>query len=921
MKPFAGVLAAPLVLVLLVSLLFGGAVGPDSEPRCDDGLKAGGAAQAVNGSSNVDTSMKTLMAAGLKPHQAAGVVGNWQVEATAKVDPTAVNAWGFRGIAQWDKKDRWPQLERYAAAKGLKPTSLTVQIKFALWELGLNGDWTEEKPAYVKVGAALKKASSSDEAAKVIFDRYEIALDDSLPKRQGYARALAAKYAGGGRVAVPQGPVASGPMSPRGPPSGGVPAAGRAMADQIPVGGGASVAELKARLRAAAAWARAHGWEVIEFAQEDTNHPGYHMPGSDHNTGLAFDANWPGESGNNTPGEMKHWPAFKKYLKSVGLGAIYGNEPQHLNHVHVMPAGRPNDAVKSGGKVSAQPASGDESKRDASCPEPVAAVQDPAQCADGVLSAMSLGQRAGQLLMVGLQSGSSAESLSGVVKSGKAGGVVFLGGWDGTAAVRKEATALQKQAGKTRLLLAADQEGGQVWQVREGAKVPSALVQGKASVERRKSYGASIAKLLKQAGLNLNLAPVADTVPAAIGKKNAPIGKLDRQYGSDPKKVGGAVADVIGGMHAGGVSVTVKHFPGLGRVKANTDLSADDITDSTATTKDPHLAPFKAGIEAGAEVVMVSSARYPKLDKNNQAVFSTKIINGLLRKKLGHSGLVITDDVGAAKALSGTPVAERATRFIAAGGDVVLTARRGDVAVMHQALVAKAKSDKGFKTKLTDAARRVLKTKANRGLLKCPKGTESATQSWSEFGQSSEDIACSPGTRDVGVHDGYFKGKKVRIRLCAVKGFKSSAVESGGDKYDVGGSTYGIKGAKGEVLVNSRMSSGYSGLFAAAKKAKVKLSAFSSFRSMARQRALWEERGCATKQAACLLKDGSLNTAKPGNSFHQTGLAVDFVGSEQRGTKVFKWLSKNAAAHGLGNFPKEPWHWDPSWWGNRKGGF
>ena len=83
-----------------------------------------------------------------------------------------------------------------------------------------------------------------------------------------------------------------------------------------------------------------------------------------------------------------------------------------------------------------------------------------------------------------------------------------------------------------------------------------------------------------------------------------------------------AVRAVVAGLTQAGVTATVKHFPGLGRVTGNTDVTSQGITDETTTPTDAYLEPFRAGIEAGAGLVMVSSARYPKVDPANQAVFS-----------------------------------------------------------------------------------------------------------------------------------------------------------------------------------------------------------------------------------------------------------------------------------------------------------
>src|SRR5699024_11990153 len=115
-----------------------------------------------------------------------------------------------------------------------------------------------------------------------------------------------------------------------------------------------------------------------------------------------------------------------------------------------------------------------------------------------------------------------------------------------------------------------------------------------------------------------------------------------------------------------------KHFPGIGRITGNTDVSTTGITDSVMTRHDSYLQPFRAGIRSGADMVMIGFARYPKIDATNQAAFSSTIISGMLRGDLKFDGLIISDDLNAA-AVRHVPVGQRAVRFIAAGGDMALT--------------------------------------------------------------------------------------------------------------------------------------------------------------------------------------------------------------------------------------------------------
>ncbi|GMA20523.1 glycoside hydrolase family 3 N-terminal domain-containing protein [Arsenicicoccus piscis] len=115
---------------------------------------------------------------------------------------------------------------------------------------------------------------------------------------------------------------------------------------------------------------------------------------------------------------------------------------------------------------------------------------------------------------------------------------------------------------------------------------------------------------------------------------------------------------------------------------------------------------------------MVSSARYPKIDPDNQAVFSPKVIQGALRQGLGYDGVVTTDDV-AAVALQGTPAGQRATRFVASGGDLLVVGQVGLARPMASALVAKAAADPAFAAKVTASATRIVTLKTTLGLTPC----------------------------------------------------------------------------------------------------------------------------------------------------------------------------------------------------------
>ena len=352
-----------------------------------------------------------------------------------------------------------------------------------------------------------------------------------------------------------------------------------------------------------------------------------------------------------------------------------------------------------------------------------AKTQPPAGCVDRTLAQLTRTQRIGQLLMIGVPLG-DPESVATELGRTPVGGV-FLADRSTSSLSTVKAEIAQLQAGaKNRsgvaLQIAVDQEGGYVQSLRgdDFPSIPAAVEQGEQSTEELSANTADWAARLVEAGVTLDLAPVADVVPAGTADGNPPIGQQDRQYGSTPEGVSESVVTVLKSMLDQKLGTTVKHFPGLGRVSANTDTSTDAVDDQT-TADDPALQPFRDAIAAKTTAVMISSARYPQLDPDNIAAFSRPIITDLLRQQLKFNGLIISDDLGNAVAANSSPVGQRAVEFVRAGGDMVLTVDSGDATAMTAALTAAAAADPEFRAQVDTAARQVLRSKQSVGLLDC----------------------------------------------------------------------------------------------------------------------------------------------------------------------------------------------------------
>lgn len=358
-------------------------------------------------------------------------------------------------------------------------------------------------------------------------------------------------------------------------------------------------------------------------------------------------------------------------------------------------------------------------------PAPVPSPSPAASCATRVFDRMTEAQRVGQLFLAGLptQGGPGAE-LTDAIRAAHLGSVLFVGDTGaGVAAVRSMTSAVQRLAGGNagvRFFVAANQEGGQI-QPLSGpgfSAMPSAVTQGTTPVAALTRDARTWGRQLAAAGVNLNLAPVLDVVPPGTASQNAPIGQLDREYGDNPGTVISHGVAFIDGMRAAGVATTAKHFPGLGRVRGNTDFTAN-VVDSVTTANDPYLSTYRAAVDAGVPFVMVALASYTKIDAGHLAVFSRTIVTGLLRDGMDFHGVIVSDDLGAAAAIAGIPPAARAIDFLAAGGDMITSQTASAAVAMDQAVLRKAAEDARFRGVVSDAVLKILVNKGDYGLLPC----------------------------------------------------------------------------------------------------------------------------------------------------------------------------------------------------------
>ncbi|NXY93930.1 glycoside hydrolase family 3 protein [Streptomyces sp. BR123] len=271
------------------------------------------------------------------------------------------------------------------------------------------------------------------------------------------------------------------------------------------------------------------------------------------------------------------------------------------------------------------------------------------------------------------------------------------------------ALTAQLRAERDEVLVAIDEEGGDVTrlEVRGGSSFPGNLALGAVDdTGLTRSVARELGRRLAECGVNLNWAPSADV---NSNPDNPVIGV--RSFGADTGLAARHTAAYVEGLQAAGVAACTKHFPGHGDTSVDSHHALPRIDVDLQTLAVRELVPFRAAIEAGTKAVMSAHILVPALDPARPATLSPQILTGLLRKELGHEGLIVTDGMEM-HAIAGTYGIERGSVLaIAAGADAICVggglADEATVIRLRDALVTAVREGTLPEERLADAAARV----------------------------------------------------------------------------------------------------------------------------------------------------------------------------------------------------------------------
>ena len=257
-----------------------------------------------------------------------------------------------------------------------------------------------------------------------------------------------------------------------------------------------------------------------------------------------------------------------------------------------------------------------------------------------------------------------------------AGVVIFRENVVTPSQVRDLNLSIREACPSGQVLSAVDQEGWRVARLREGVpQLPPMRTLGEMEdPERIRTAGRDLGRALRQMGFDIDFAPVLDVDSNAA---NPIIG--DRSFSSDPLKVGPMAMAFAQGLLEEGIIPCGKHFPGHGATDLDSHLDLPFVHADRETLENRELLPFRHAISAGIPLLMTAHVVYPAWDDKSPATLSRAIITGLLRERLGFSGLVLSDDL-LMKAVAKEGVVKAALAALDAGCDGLLVLRNGRAA-------------------------------------------------------------------------------------------------------------------------------------------------------------------------------------------------------------------------------------------------
>lgn len=317
---------------------------------------------------------------------------------------------------------------------------------------------------------------------------------------------------------------------------------------------------------------------------------------------------------------------------------------------------------------------------------------------------LSLERTVGQQFLLSFESRTHPpEAFLDILKKQHVGGVVLfrhknMSSLEEIRGLTRELQAAAAEAGRPPLLIAVDQEGGQLMAVGQTTPFPGNMALGSTRSEKLAfKVGVAMGKELSALGINVDFAPVCDV---NSNPRNPVIGT--RSFGEDPELVASLGTAFARGLQRAGVAATAKHFPGHGDTSSDSHLDAPVLKQSLKRIRSVELVPFRRAVTGGVRLIMTAHIVVPALNGGSQelpATLSREILQSLLRKKMGFKGVIVSDALDMHAIAQGPEYISEAMAAVFAGNDLLLfnhdlsrvePAHRNIVQACHRGLLPEA---------------------------------------------------------------------------------------------------------------------------------------------------------------------------------------------------------------------------------------
>lgn len=327
---------------------------------------------------------------------------------------------------------------------------------------------------------------------------------------------------------------------------------------------------------------------------------------------------------------------------------------------------------------------------------------------DKIVESMSQTEKLGQMVMIGIQGTKVDDDSLYMLNQYHMGGVIlFDRNMESPEQVKQLTSDLQAQSNeKVPLFIGIDEEGGDVVRMAEKLTPPPSQkeIGATGDTEQARTWAIKTAKSLKDMGINVNFAPVAD-----VGSNDK------RSYSTDTNTVIDFVRAATKGYQQENIIYSLKHFPGIGKGKVDSHVDSSNIDESKDTLMAEDIIPFKTIIDENDPndyFILVSHLKYPALDEEYPASLSSKIMTDLLRYELGYKGIIITDDMEMGAVANHNDFRSIGVNAVKAGADIVLVCHEYEhQQEVYLGLLDAVNSGEISQERIDESVKRIIKVK------------------------------------------------------------------------------------------------------------------------------------------------------------------------------------------------------------------